>query len=719
MMIGTKIRGIILCLCSLSAVAQVPPSILATSDLDRNVNTQLEFQLDETNSLLIEQIRQHQENWQVPASDNLTFGLGPTTVWARLNFNNAEKTGQNLYLEFNPVFLEKIEVFDESGKSLDLTGSTVAFKRLEGFPTVQVPVPPGNSVRYVSIKSRSNALSVRIRSEEKQHAKSNFDLAIFSLLLGGLLLLMTYHLFLFATYRNWTYLFYSVFIAATMHFTISFCSFHKYLLPSTFFGFPVAFWWSALSAPLLLFSMFVFSAKLLDLFPRRPYLTRQNRNRLLLLTLPAMEVACVIAVFVTDSATTLIPVRFSSLLHLLVLPTVALVLWNRERSNTISLYYAFSWVPFGMGVFLIVAWLSGAVKHNDLYSWAVPIGALFQSLLLSFAAGQQLNVVTRDKLKEQKHKLRLMDELKIEVNKLNRRDRVITAFVSSDIVEELDRGEDPLVYEPQNVNRCIVFIDMHNYTTLVETYSPLECQKILNQFFRIINDTTYENGGKVDKIVGDAMMLVFSDPQACLRSIVQLRREISKANRERYLAQKTPLNFGLGVSHGTMLSANFGSSQKLDRTLVGDSVNVASRLETITRLFSVDVLCSKEFIELQSSYQYCRPAGYVLLKGRQKKSLVYECFEHQPPQVVEWKISTKPSISEAVELELNARYTEALAVIQSLIDICPPHTRKSGVTMDPTLEAMVGAVVEKLRQLGMPVPSMDSIRASQGYRRAA
>ena len=680
----------LVCWTAFAQVPTTPPVLTVRADLDQKANRHVEYVHDETNELTLQEILTKKSGWEIPASDNLTFGLATSTVWVRIHFNNPSASKQRVHLEFNPVFLEVLEAYDSTGTRVDLTGSTVAASRVESFPTLHLELPPGQSTRFISVKSRSNSLAISVRSDSKQSLKSHFDLALFCTLFGGLMLLMVYHLFLFATYRNWTYFFYSAFVGSTILFTVSFCSYHKQLLPVSILGFHVDFWWSALSAPILLFFMYLFSAQLLGFFPTRPYLDKKNRARLALLLMPFAEIACIVGVFLTDSAFTLIPIRLSAVVHVLGLPALAIALWWKNRSNKIHLYYAFSWVPFTLGAFLIVAWLSGAVEHHVIYSWSLPIGALFQSLLLSFAAGQQLNVITR--------------ELENKVDKLNRRDRVITSFVSSDILTELDRGEDPLLYPPRNVDKCIGFIDIHNYTTFFETFSALDCQKIINEYFRLIIDTTYQGGGQVDKIIGDAMMLEFSDPQTALKTLVQLRRNISEANRLRYSGKQQLLKFGLGVSYGAMLSANFGSSQKFDRTLVGDPVNVASRLENITRQFEVDILCSKEFVDTLKSPEFCRPAGYVLLKGRTKKSLVYECFEHQPASVVKWKQSTRSGISQAIELELEGKYVEALAAIRKMIEACPPHTFKPGVSMDSTLSIMANAITEKMRQLELSVP---------------
>lgn len=705
------VLGLLLCpsLWANSPLAAPIPVIKVSDSLDRKANQDILYFLDEKNELQAKDVIGQKHPWTVPESANLTFGLETTTVWVQAHFLNESKAPKTVYFEFNPVFLEQIQAYDETGKALDSVGSALPMRRFESVPALKFEVPPGNSVRYFSVKSRSNSLATVVRSSPMHEVKREFDLAVFCTLIGGLLLLMIYHIFLFVTYPNRTYLFYSLFVASTIHFTVSFSSYHKAILPDVIFGFHTDFWWSALSAPILLFFIYLFSAALLDLFPKKPYFSSKDRLKSLLLVLPAMDLLTILAVFATNSAYALIPVRFFALIHMLVLPSVGVVLWTRSRSNSISLYYAVSWIPFTMGAFFIVAWLSGAVEHAYIYSWGLPIGALCQSLLLAFAAGQQLNVVTQDKLKEQRDKLRVMDELENKVVKLKRRDQVIRSFVSLDVVEELDRGEDPLLYQPRNLSKCITFMDMHNYTTFFETYSAFECQKTINEFFKIVNDAVYAERGTVDKIIGDAMMIEFSDPNSCLKAIVELRKNLSAANRQRFEQNLELLQFGTGISHGTMLSANFGSNHKIDRTLIGDPVNVASRLETITRQFEVDILCSKEFIDLQHDYQFYRPAGYVLLKGRAKKSLVYEIFEHHPPAVIEWKLSTRGKIMEAIKLELAGKYHEALAAIQTLIDVCPPHTLRPDTPMDPTLHAMVRAIEEKMRQLELKVPTKEEL----------
>jgi class 3 adenylate cyclase len=669
-----------------------------------NITERIQYIHDPKNEFQWNQISDSASIWSRPSSPNVMFDLNPSTTWVRLKLSNSSKSPQRAYLELQPVFLEDIRIFDAYGFEKDATGSNLQDADGFAFPTLSVIVPRGEHTFYLKIFSRANALSIMLRDSNAQRTKSRFDLAMFASIMGGLSVLMIYHIFMFVAYRQRAYIHYSLFLAATLLFTIGFTSFHKSLLPDRIGPFALSFWWSAISAPILFFTLYNFSMSLLlneRTLTQLAQSPRLSNFRKCLRLLPISQVACVIAILLFDHATAIIPVRLSALLHMVLLPAFAVLLWRKYRSNHIASYYALSWIPFAVGTFLVVAWLSGAINHHNILSWSGGIGVLIQSTLLSFATGQQLRMTTLAHISEQRAKLKALDEIQSQFTKLTHRDRVITSYVSSDILKELDAGQDPLTFTPKSVNKCIVFLDMHGYTTFSETHTTLQLYEVINHYFEIINRITYRGGGCVNKIIGDAMMLEFDDPTQCLLTLIELRRELSAANKQRVDMGSLPIKFGMGVSFGAMLVGNFGSQQKYDRTLVGDTVNVASRLESITRNFAVDVLCSKEFVDQIADQASFRPAGYVLLKGKQKKSLVYEMFGHNLPQVIEWKRSTVPHLLRVIELELAGRYEESIAAIQQLIDRCPPHTFKEGIIMDPTLNAMISAIEEKMRQLGL------------------
>ena len=123
-----------------------------------------------------------------------------------------------------------------------------------------------------------------------------------------------------------------------------------------------------------------------------------------------------------------------------------------------------------------------------------------------------IQTLTKEKISEQEKKLEYMNELKAQVTKLETRDHVISSFVSSDIVNELDIGKDPLKFAPRSLDKCVIFIDMHGYTTFSETHTTKQVHNTVNQYFEAINEVTYRNKGRVDKIIGDALLAFFGAP---------------------------------------------------------------------------------------------------------------------------------------------------------------------------------------------------------------
>ena len=656
------------------------PLIDVKKDLGQNINQKSLYFLDQTNQITIQQVMNDPQNWQPPASNNVVADLPRSTFWVQLNFRNGADQGKEVALELNPIFLERIILYDHLGNMLYQTGSTVEQLALSSFPTLNFTVPPKGGKFYISVESRANTLALMLWSKEAQRSKVLFDMAVAMLLVGSLLGLLIYHLFMFISYKNKTYLSYVMFLSAVILFTITFTSFHHAFLPSKILGFGVDFWWSAIAAPIFLTVQYLFSINLLGLGltgGRHKVLSR------ILLAIPVLNITSLVGILATDNAMWLIGIRGAPILNIILLMGTGFYLWFKERSNKVALYYSLSWIPFNASIATVLLWLSGALDYQAIFTWSIPIGSVVQTVLLSFVAG-----------KKQKEYL-----------------NVIRVFAGSDIVEELDKGHDPLTFKPRMEEKNIVFFDLREFSALSERMDPKALRNLLNSYFSPIISNVYKYGGKVEKIIGDALMITFDDAKQCLNSIVETRFELSDLNRTRVREGQIPIRFGTAISSGQVLLANFGSKHKIDRTVTGDIVNTAARLEGTTKSLAVDVLCTKEFLDKLGDYEFYRPGGYVLFKGMSKKSLVYELFQHNSEPVREWKISTRSKLFEAVELELTGDYKGALTIIHDMINQCPEHTYiERRTTMDPTLEALVKAIHDKLNLYGIDIPEVPSAR---------
>ena len=662
---------------------------------NRNINSEIEYFIDSTNQLAIDDVRRSQQVWSQIDKSNIAFDLPTSTGWIRMNLFYEGQDAVNYHLQFAPVFLEEITAYSANdGLVIDQAGSMVTPReRLTAYPVLNLPVKPGHNSYYISVRSRSNGLSLQLFSSDQFEARKRIDDLFLGFFLGALIALVLYHIFIQSSYREARFGRYIVFLLSIILFTISYTSYHHLILPEKIRSFSSGFWASAIASPIGLICMYLFSMELLDVRTNFPRIHR------LLHILPIINIVTLMAIFGSESAYALIGVRGSVVLHTIILPLLSLHVWRKNRKDYASLLYAISWVPFAIGSVSIVLSLLGVIDQKPIYCWGVPLGAFLQSIFLSIAVGHRIEILHRSRSQEQQAKLDVMGQLEENFARLKKRDQVIQSFVSPTILTEIERGDDPTKFVSRMMNKCITFVDMRDYTKFSEQNSSVQSFELINEYISEINSSIFTRGGEVNKLIGDAVMGIFSDPVDCLRATMDMRLRISELNRQRINANKAPIRFGTGISYGAVLVGNFGSIHKLDRTVVGDIVNTASRIESITRAFMVDVLCSEEFFAVNPGYEFFRPAGYVLLKGKAKKVLVYEIFEHNRSDIIDWKMTTRARLYEVIEMELEGRYQESLAAIRDLIKRAPPHSYIRGEIIDPTLKVVVSAIEEKVATL--------------------
>jgi adenylate cyclase len=174
----------------------------------------------------------------------------------------------------------------------------------------------------------------------------------------------------------------------------------------------------------------------------------------------------------------------------------------------------------------------------------------------------------------------------------------------------------------------VFFTDLRNYTPLSERLTPAQIVRLLNQYFEMVVGAVHRNGGMLDKFIGDAAMAVFEGPGACdaaVRTAIEVRRALVPL-RERLERSGLPaVDNGIGIHHGPVVAGNIGSEERLEYTVIGDTVNVASRLESLTRQIENPVAVSEAVFRRLSPDLKSRlvPAGAHELKGKTAKLAVY------------------------------------------------------------------------------------------------
>ncbi len=259
---------------------------------------------------------------------------------------------------------------------------------------------------------------------------------------------------------------------------------------------------------------------------------------------------------------------------------------------------------------------------------------------------------------------------------LEERDRVrglLGKVVSPAIAEELLARDIELGGEEREAT--VLFSDIVGFTSLAETVAPARLLDLLNRYLTRISVDIEAEGGVIDKYIGDAVMALFGAPlpqpdhaERAVRAAMAMSATVHAMNRETPEHMAT-LSLGVGINSGTMVAGNMGSRSRLNYTVVGDAVNLASRLEGLTRLYRVGILVS-DATRRQCPSIVFRELDRVQVKGRQGVVGIHE------PVGIKGKLDSGVQrqlerFGEALELYRQQRWDEAETAFQALADMEP------------------------------------------------
>src|SRR5436305_11401650 len=187
--------------------------------------------------------------------------------------------------------------------------------------------------------------------------------------------------------------------------------------------------------------------------------------------------------------------------------------------------------------------------------------------------------------------------------------RTLERYVSKNLVKEI--LDNPGGYYNSMLGSrkpvTVLFSDLVGFTNLSEKADPAALVAQLNRYLSSMVPMVFDNGGTLDKFIGDAIMAVWGnvsshgpaeDAKAAVRAALGMRQEMKKLNVAWAAEGINPLAFGIGINHGEAIVGNIGSHERLDPTVIGDAVNLASRLEALTRIYAVDILVGQSAAEL-------------------------------------------------------------------------------------------------------------------------
>lgn len=292
---------------------------------------------------------------------------------------------------------------------------------------------------------------------------------------------------------------------------------------------------------------------------------------------------------------------------------------------TVSLILLFSVITF----FLL--WKTSEIVAT-LASLIVGSGYIFLTIV-AFNKGKLINVTYPTLSLIGSHFLNLIMKYQEQSRQRKRIKQAFSHYLHPKLVEEIDKNPQYLSLGGEKREVSVLFSDIRNFTTISERLDPEILVHLLNKHFSEMTRIIVKYNGFVDKFIGDCVMAVFGVPipvknhaYYAVKAGIEMVKSAKKLSKEWKQETGYPLHIGVGINVGTVLVGNIGSAERLNYTVLGDTVNLASRLEGQCKTYGVSIVASEFIIDQlpdESEIAY-RKLDFIKVKGKTEPVTIYE-----------------------------------------------------------------------------------------------
>ena len=264
-----------------------------------------------------------------------------------------------------------------------------------------------------------------------------------------------------------------------------------------------------------------------------------------------------------------------------------------------------------------------------------------------------------------------------DITREKRLKSTMSRYVDASVAEKLLESDADLL-GGQNSLVTVLFSDVRGFARLSEELGPAETVALLNQFFTAMVDCIQREGGMLDKFIGDALMAEFGiplsrpdDEDRAVRAAILMQQELRKLNDLRVMDGHHPLSVGIGINTATVISGNIGSPKRMDYTVVGDGVNLASRIERACRHYGTGILIGEStFRRLKGHYQV-REVDRVVLAGKSAAVNLYEILDYHTEESFPQMKRVINAFEEGLRLYRQRRWDQAIGAFMAAIELNP------------------------------------------------
>jgi class 3 adenylate cyclase/CheY-like chemotaxis protein len=319
--------------------------------------------------------------------------------------------------------------------------------------------------------------------------------------------------------------------------------------------------------------------------------------------------------------------------------------------------------------------VGNAIKNAKLYRY---IGKPWQTEDLKLTVTEAVHSYSQDKkLASQNAELRQINqELEFALEQQSKLTEAAKRFVPNEFVSLLSRDSLSDVQLGDSVEKemSILFSDIRDFTALSEGMTPQENFKFINAYLSRMEPGIIGNKGFIDKYIGDAIMALFGHSAVdAVKAGIAMLHSLDDYNQYRTNAGYVPIKIGIGINTGSLMLGTVGATNRMDSTVIGDAVNLAARVESLTKSYGVSMLITQNtFLKLIDNECYAiRNIGRVRVKGKSDLVTIHEVFETDKPEVKEGKLATLTIFAEALYWYSASKHIEAAQLFSECLQQNP------------------------------------------------
>ena len=274
-----------------------------------------------------------------------------------------------------------------------------------------------------------------------------------------------------------------------------------------------------------------------------------------------------------------------------------------------------------------------------------------------------LSLGANDYLRKPISKNELIARIKTHL-KLSNITQSYSRFVPYQFLEHLNKDSiiDVELGDAVKKEMSVLFCDIRDFSTRSETMTPEDAFKFINAYLSRMEPAIVENNGFIDKYIGDAIMALFSgSADDAVKAGITMLQLLEEYNQTRQRPGREPIRIGIGINTGSLMLGTVGGKNRMEGTVISDAVNLASRIEALTKTYRSSLLISHNtFMELHHPLDYAmRLIDRVKVKGKSQMVSVFEVFDADPPVLKERKLITKAIFEEALVLYYMEKFSQA------------------------------------------------------------